>query len=365
MKRVLAVAAALAMAAVLAAGYAPKALQNNQQGSPSAVPFSELQAPALDTVDLVSDTVGYVGGQGVILKSVDSGLTWTKLYTSPDNIVSIDAVDASNVWAATGDYLLRSTDGRSFGRIDPAITVGQNGKGISAIDFVSGDQGYILADGAIWRLSSGDKVQRATPPGRADSLSFVDQSHGFATVANVVYKTSDGGSTWARVFAAPVESPSYWRALICAGSAENALLMVYGGDAGAGNIAYVVFHTADGASFTPVLDEAYMSPDYPTIHLNNSRNLVIRPGTITVHGDQDAFFMGYGWDDLFLIRTVDNGKSLTSFDIGSQSDTLTDIGLPVSLSFADTMHGWLVGTDHNGQGVILRTTDGKTFKPAL
>jgi photosystem II stability/assembly factor-like uncharacterized protein len=61
---------------------------------------------------------------------------------------------------------------------------------------------------------------------------------------------------------------------------------------------------------------------------------------------------------------VDNGKSFVSFDIGSQGDTLTDTGLPVSLSFADATHGWLVGTSNNGQGVILRTTDGKTFKPA-
>ena len=132
----------------------------------------------------------------MILKSVDGGQTWTKLYACPDNVVSVDAVDAANVWAATGDYLLRSTDGRSFRRIDPAITAGQNGKGISAIDFLSADQGYILANGVIWRLTNGDKVQRATPPGRVDSLSFIDPNHGFAAGANTVYKTSDGGGTW-------------------------------------------------------------------------------------------------------------------------------------------------------------------------
>jgi photosystem II stability/assembly factor-like uncharacterized protein len=61
--------------------------------------------PALDAVDFVSDTVGYVGGQGIILKSSDGGLTWVKLYASPDNVVSVDAVDAVNVWAATSNYL--------------------------------------------------------------------------------------------------------------------------------------------------------------------------------------------------------------------------------------------------------------------
>jgi photosystem II stability/assembly factor-like uncharacterized protein len=364
MNRILAVAATLALA-ILAAGCAPKTVQNGQKGSPSAVPFSELQAPPLDTADLVSDTVGYVGGQGVILKSADGGLTWTKLYAGPDNVVGVDAVDAANVWAATGDYLLRSTDGCSFQRVDPAITAGRDGKGISAIDFVNPDQGFILANGVIWRLTNERDVQRATPLGRVDSLSFVDPDHGLAAGANTVYKTSDGGSTWVRVFAAPVESPSYWRALIRAGSDTNAWLMVYGGDAGLGHEGYVVFHTTDGKRFMPAMDEGYIAPTaYPTIHLDNSRNLVIRPGTITVHGDQDAFFMGFGFDDLFLIRTVDNGKSFVSLDMGSQGDTLTDTGRPVSLSFTYATHGWLVGTNNNGQGIILDTTDGATFKAA-
>jgi photosystem II stability/assembly factor-like uncharacterized protein len=371
MKRILAIVATLASAAVFMTGCGSKAVQNGQKGPPapapvlSAVPFSQLKAPSLDAVDFVSDTVGYIGGQGIILKSSDGGLTWVNLYTSPDNVLSVDAVDAVNVWAATSDYLLRSTDGRSFQRVDPAINAGQNGKGISAIDFVSGDQGFILANGVIWRLTNGANAQMATPPGRVDSLSFVDLNNGFAAGANVVCKTNDGGRTWTRIFTAQVAGESPWQALIRAGSDTNAWLMVYGGDAGLGHEGYVVFHTTDGKRFMPAMDEGYIAPTaYPTIHLDNSRNLVIRPGTITVHGDQDAFFMGFGVDDLFLIRTVDNGKSFVSLDMGSQGDTLTDTGRPVSLSFTDATHGWLVGTQNDGQGIILDTTDGGTFKAA-
>lgn len=365
MKRILAVAAALAMAAVLAAGCAPKAVQNDQKGSPSAVPFSALQSPPLDTVDFVSDTVGYVGGQGLILKSVDGGQTWTKLYTSPDNVVSVDAVDAANVWAATKDYLLRSTDGLSFQRVDPAIKTGQGSKGITAIDFVSSDQGFILANGVIWRLTNGADVQRATPGENVDSMSFVDMNTGFAAVANVVYKTGDGGGTWTRIFTAPVAGPNRqdaWRTAIRAGSATNAWLLVYGGDEGMSQTAYVVFHTTDGAGFTPVMDEGYFSIDYPTIHLdNNNQNIGIQLGPFTVYGDQDAFFTGWGAVQLLLTRTVDNGKSFTSTDIGAHIDTLPDYGSTIGISFADATHGWLVGSQ-NGQGIILHTTDGETFK---
>lgn len=72
----------------------------------------------------------------------------------------------------------------------------------------------------------------------------------------------------------------------------------------------------------------------------------------------------YGVDDLFLIRTVDNGKSFTSSNVGSQIDALTDTGLPLGLSFADATHGWLAGSNHNEQGIILRITDVNDFRPA-
>jgi photosystem II stability/assembly factor-like uncharacterized protein len=290
-----------------------------------------------------------------------------RLYNSPDNVVSVDAVDSFNVWAATADYLLHSTDGRSFQRVAPAINAGRGGKGISAIDFIARDQGFILANGVIWRLTDGAKVQRATPRGRVDSLSFVDRNNGFAAGANVVYKTSDGGRTWTRIFTAPVETtnvPNPWRAAIRAGSATNAWLLVYGGDAGMSQMAYVVFHTTDGTGFTPVMYEGYFSGDYPTIHPASSQNAGAQPGKFTVWGTKAAFFTGWYPDQLLLTRTVDNGKTFTSSDIGKPDDTtVPDFFSPMGISFADDTHGWLAGSQ-KGRGILLYTTDGGTFKAA-
>ncbi len=117
----------------------------------------------------------------------------------------------------------------------------------------------------------------------------------------------------------------------------------------------------DGTGFTPVMDEGYFSIDYPTIHLSNNQNIGIQPGPFTVYGDQDAFFTGWYSVQLLLTRTVDDGKSFASTDIGAHIDTLPDYGSPFGISFADPTHGWLVGSQ-NGQGIILDMTDGETFK---
>ncbi|MDA8334663.1 MAG: hypothetical protein M0Z41_06695 [Peptococcaceae bacterium] len=372
MKRFLAALAAVAAALFFVAGCGPETAQNGQtpaEGSliavlPSTVPFSQLKAPALDTVDFVSDAVGYAGGRGIILKSADGGRTWAKVYTSRDNVLSVDAVNAVNVWAATKDYLLRSTDGRTFRRVDPAISAGQAGKGITAIDFLDKDQGFILANGVIWRLTGGAKVQMATPKGRVDSLDFVDKDNGFAAGANVVYKTGDGGRTWARIFTAPVVTGSNpWQAAIRAGSATNAWFLVYGGDESMSQKAYVLFHTTDGAGFFPVMDEGYFSGAYPSIHLDNNRNIGGQPGTFTVYGDQAAFFTGWYPDQLQLTSTGDDGNSFSRFAIGKSDDTtVPDFFSPMGISFADATHGWLVGSQ-KGRGIILFTTDGKNFQP--
>ncbi|HUW65229.1 MAG TPA: hypothetical protein VMW83_11170 [Spirochaetia bacterium] len=339
--------------------------------SPAAVPFSQLKAPSLNTVDFVSDTVGYVGGQGLILKSGDGGQTWLKLYTSPDNVLSVDAVDGVNVWAATKDYLLQSTDGLHFQRVDvPGLSSGNGGKGVQAINFVTRDQGFILANGVVWRLTGGGSPAKATPPGPVDALSFVDPNTGFAAGGNVVYKTLDGGKTWHKVFTAPVQSTDLegsWRADIHAASAANAWLLVAGGGHDMSQQAYVIYHTTDGTAFIPVMYEGHFASLYPTVHLTSDKNIGAQPASFTVYGNQAAFFVGWYPEQLQLTRTVDNGKTFGRFNIGKPGDpTAPDFSSPMGISFVDGTHGWLAGNhqDQKGQrqGVLLYTTDGMNFK---
>lgn len=371
MKRLSVTMAALVFVGLLIAGCGPKPVPSGSPPPPApasaaAVPFSHLKAPSLNIVDFVSDMVGYVGGQGLILKSADGGKTWMKLYTSPDNVLNVDAVDAVNVWAATKDYILHSTDGLHFQRVDlPGLGSGNGGKGIQTIDFVTRDQGFTLANGAVWRLTGGGSPEKTTPPGPVDSLSFVDSNTGFAAGGNAVYKTLDGGTTWSKVFTAPVQTNDLegsWRADIRAYSATNAWLLVAGGGHDMSQQAYVIYHTTDGAAFTPVMYEGHFASLYPTVHLDSDNSIGAQPASFTVYGNQAAFFVGWYPDQLQLTRTVDNGKTFGRFNIGQPGDpTVPDFYSLMGISFTDGTHGWLAGS-HHGQGVLLYTTDGINFK---
>lgn len=335
---------------------------------PAAVPFSQLHAGPLDTVDFISSTVGYVGGEGLILKSTDGGRTWMKLYAGPENIRCLDVVNGNNVWAAGRDHLLHSTDGLRFKRMDFAqLDSGGSGRGIQAIDFPDSDQGFILAGGTIWRLTAGGaNLERATPPAAVDSLDFTSPRNGFAAAGNRLYKTADGGRTWNRIFTAPVLTSNQeipWQASVRAASANNVWLLIAGGGAGMSQLAYVVFHTTNGRSFTPVLDEGYFASLYPAVHLAEGHNLGAQPGPFAVCGNRTAIFLGWYPDQLQLTRTADAGRTFAKYKIGGTDvKNAPNFFSPLAISCVNGTHAWLAG-NRSKRGIILCSTDGKHFAP--
>lgn len=360
-------------------GPVPKPSSSPPKTVVSGVPFSRLDAPPLDTVDFVSVGVGFVGGRGVILKTNDGGQTWLKLYSGPENILEVDAVNQNDIWAATNNgYLLHTAQGQHFQRYSVPVTTSKKGapNGLQEIKFFADNSGYVLADGVVKRLSADGKWGGATPPVPIDSITFPDAKTGFAAGANLVYKTTDGGDSWQKVFTAPVNTgtiveggPSTWHASIAAGTTANAWLLVYGGAAGMSQVAYVVFHTTDGKDFTPVMDEGYWSIAYPQIHLPMNRqtsggDLGLQPGPFTVKGAYHAWFVGLsqGPYAMQLTRTEDDGASFHMTGLGRIGDpSVPNFFSPMAISFVGSTHGWIVGGNKN-RGSVLYTTDGQTFR---
>ncbi|HEY1755894.1 MAG TPA: hypothetical protein VGG72_10895 [Bryobacteraceae bacterium] len=128
-------------------------------------------AAALGAIQFVSRSeawaVGFGGGRGganvVVVHSTDAGRTWrevprTRQYTDPDRQLAFSFLDIARGWI------------ESWGNLagDPEIIGTRDG-------------------GQHWQSLSQQFLQR---------MQFIDDSHGFGTVADEFFRTDDGGRSW-------------------------------------------------------------------------------------------------------------------------------------------------------------------------
>jgi photosystem II stability/assembly factor-like uncharacterized protein len=156
-------------------------------------------------VYFTSDKVGYIAGslagQGIIIKTTNSGVSWTKV--SPANSSTFRSIwftNASTGFALAENTLLQTTDeGSTWNRI--AFIDGNPLK----LQFTSPQIGYIGGqNGTVLKTTDGGKTWKNTrvPTSGSDyynAMSFASDSVGYVSSDFEFFKTSDGGSNWKKL----------------------------------------------------------------------------------------------------------------------------------------------------------------------
>ncbi len=187
----------------------------------SGVAWSGLDAgPRLSAnwIDAPSSLVAVAVGQtGLIMRTTDAGLSWTK-QASPDSTVSCYGVkfaDASHGWAV-GDHgsIFRTVDGASWSSQSSPTSAALLG-----ITFASASEGWIAAGdfgtfgGLILHSSDGGgswTVQNPSLPHIAYGLSFPTSLSGWVVgEQGMIVHTSNAGSSW-QPQSSGVANALYW-----------------------------------------------------------------------------------------------------------------------------------------------------------
>ena len=307
------------------------------------------------------------GGGGNLSRTIDGGGTWTSLPAVAGNFHSslnaVDFVDANNGWAAGGaapsgglpstTAILHTTDGgQTWTGQSPAVLAPLND-----IDFADVANGWAVgAAGAIVHTGNGGATWAPQVSGTSADLSgvcFIDAAQGWAVgteyhpdlaLVPVVRHTADGGAHWTAL-AAPV--PNYCALYgVAFADAQNGWAVGWAAGDENGEPA-VIFHTANGgASWTQQL--SYIPPvshSVGTASLSAVTCLdALRAVAVGVADNADTVRP-------LIYRTIDGGVTWKRASVSGSWQG--DAGLN-SVSFADSLHGWAVGSG----GTVLRTTDG-------
>ena len=170
-------------------------------------------------VEMAGTSVAYGVGGNRVIKTTNGGATWTSTgdLDIDGNLVSVDVVDASTVYAVGAEgSAFRTTDGGSTWKLvrrDPDLFY-------SGVSFVSATEGWISGDAPPTILHTTDAgahwTSQAIPQqGDAQRIRMVDAKHGWAVgTLRTILHTDDGGQTWVLqqggVYAVPDNRYPYW-----------------------------------------------------------------------------------------------------------------------------------------------------------
>lgn len=361
------------LAALLLSGCINTVQKSTQTNTPTKTPIGcspqitryskdlTYQESNFSVLKFVSSNVGWIAGNGFILKTIDGGNTWRKVYSGNQKILQIEAIDSEYEIAATPTGLLYSHDEGDnwlYENVDFGPGKGQINQVILADEHIA----HILKDGVIYKFNLEDHSSlKENLPTYVDSIYFVSADLGFASCGNTVWKTTDSGKLWTKIYTAPVENNhTYhgWKSIIQGSSAKNLWLLVYGGAYGMSQEGYVAFQSSDsGNQWLPFFDEGYFSPAYPHIHpkVPSSELQMFFTGPFTVVKPQYAYFLGWNANNgnNIVIMTNSSG-SWKSYRVQGFKD-YTQVS--VNISFSSPLNGWIVENDRD-KSELLKTNDG-------
>jgi photosystem II stability/assembly factor-like uncharacterized protein len=167
------------------------------------------QGKDLRDIDSAGGRLYAAGAFGTVLRSDDSGATWTGLPSGvTTDLQFVDAISKDSVVAGGGCTLRRSDDGGlNFTRLPFTANESTCPGSIEAMTFASSTVGYLLLrDGSTLQTPDGGKTWSrrgnlpVAPAPNTAGVTFVSATTGFAAIPGAgIFKTTDGALTWANV----------------------------------------------------------------------------------------------------------------------------------------------------------------------
>jgi photosynthesis system II assembly factor YCF48-like protein len=217
---------------------------------------------ALNAVQFVSASAGWVVGSDRIMHTADGGQRWVIQYQTSANagLATIDFIDASHGWVVGAATVLATTDGGTHWHALPEPC-----EPIRAVHFFSPSDGVAVAGGGalipgspsgggnlLSTTDGGEHWRHLSAPHDVQTACFTNVSHGWLGASGNIYGTTDGGRNWTLAVNGPTSAVAE---VECAGP-RAAWAQLVGPGVGMSHEQQIGYHTY-GTSWRPIFAEQY------------------------------------------------------------------------------------------------------------
>ena len=164
----------------------------------------------LTSVHFVNRDVGYIGGEGVIFRTLDGGASWTNVmptYLMTDTVTSLYFTSESFGVAVTkGGIILKTISSGSVWSVKTPDFFTQQYE-FTNVFYLDGTFGWVVGKGVdgfykiLKTINGGENYNESPIPITTKSIKFVSPQIGYACgFNNTIFKTFNGGISWAILF---------------------------------------------------------------------------------------------------------------------------------------------------------------------
>lgn len=339
----------------------PAAAVTTSNGSPGDRTFY--------SVDFVNREMGWAAGAGGIFATRDGGKHWTRQYDEQGaSSGRVQFLDEHVGYADTVHGLFATTDGGANW-----VPTGY-GTGAVRFEFVTPQDGWALLSkhfvdptATLLRTNDSGHSFQEVLTSQVGAFCFGDTSVGWVVSGVEVKRTEDASSTWVDSFMIPSALKLWVPTSYCAGHDVAWLLLTE--SPAANRLPYVLFRTTDGgSSWQPVMQ----APTGPAMGAQVGAGEY--PGPLSLVNENDAYVVGSCYQCASTHPEVREDEAITcgtgtgdctkieaTHDGGVTWDPPVPVpgagSFPESLDFVDASHGWLA----SGNGVFATADGGKTW----
>ncbi|MGL4596889.1 MAG: T9SS type A sorting domain-containing protein, partial [Bacteroidia bacterium] len=309
---------------------------NNTQNHYGCDWYSTYPSQAIQYYDAqyIDTSTVYAVGNSYIVKSTNSGLTWTTVFNQATVLQSIDTIDASTLIAVGGgSTIIKTTNaGQTWNNKQSNL----NGLWIYCIDMVTDSIGFAGANtGKIIKTIDGGEnwfLSSLGGYGHVLDIFFLNKDTGFTTGGNSwIQKTTDGGATWSLI---PIMNSFFYPSSVLFLNADTGFVV---GRTISSPLAGEIYKTTDGGAtwnnVYPILLD-----DYPAF-----KDITITPsGTLYITGV-----------DGIILKSVDRGNHWQKIFLLNGYTHIFN-----AIDFANDRIGMTVGSTNNQTPLIYVTDPG-------